>query len=65
MFNLRELREKKGITQTEISVKVGVSRQAISLIENGQTKPSVENAKKIAEILDFDWSLFYEDNSDS
>lgn len=62
MFNLRELRETSGITQTDLAIKVGVSRQAISLIENGQMKPSIKNAKKIGEILKFDWRLFYEDS---
>lgn len=62
MFNLRELRESSGITQTDLAIKVGVSRQAISLIENGQMKPSIKNAKKISEILKFDWRLFYEDS---
>lgn len=65
MFNLRELREKSGIKQNDLASKVGVSRQAISLYENGQMKPTVTNAKKIASILNFDWRLFYEDNSES
>jgi putative transcriptional regulator len=31
------------------------------MIENGERIPSVGTAKKIAEILNFDWTLFFEE----
>ena len=58
---LKQIREEKKFTQEELAVKLGVTRQHIGLIENGVTTPSVEVAKKIAAVLDFDWTRFYED----
>lgn len=37
-FQLKEVREAKGMTQEELEKKSGVSRQTISAIENGKTK---------------------------
>ncbi len=58
-MDLKSLREKKEVTQQEVAIKVGVSRQMISAIEKGQM-PSVDTAKKIARELGFDWTKFYE-----
>lgn len=54
------MRKEKNMTQEEIAEKVGVTRQLISSIENGNTNPSVSTAKKIASALGFDWQRFYE-----
>lgn len=61
MVNLTEKRKAKNMLQEELAEKVGVKRQAISNIECGLAKPSVENAKKIAEVLEFDWTEFFDD----
>jgi len=58
--DLKAMREAKGITQEQLADKVGVTRQAIGMIENGINKPSVPVAKSIAQVLEFDWALFYE-----
>jgi transcriptional regulator with XRE-family HTH domain len=34
----------------------------VSKIELGERRPSVEVAKKIAAVLFFDWTLFFEDD---
>lgn len=60
MFDFRELREKAGFTQEQLAERMGVSKQAISKIELGRSKPTVENAKKLGEILHFDWTAIYE-----
>jgi len=49
--NLKEVRQKKGLTQEELSTNVGVSRQTIISIERYRYKPSLELAMKIAEKL--------------
>ena len=46
------LRKQKKLSQAEVAQAVGVSRDAISKYERGDIVPSVENAKKIAEVLD-------------
>lgn len=57
---MRLYREKAGMTQEELGRKVGITRQGVSLIETGINKPKVDIAKKIGELLHFDWTLFYE-----
>ena len=49
--NLKYVRQKKGLTQEELSTNVGVSRQTIISIERYRYKPSLELAMKIAEKL--------------
>lgn len=61
MFDLRAKREAAGMTQEELGRKLGISRQAVSMLEIGTNKPTVENAKKIGEILGFDWTELYND----
>ena len=45
---MKELRERDGLTQEQLSKKVGVSRQSIVAIETGKYNPSLELAFKIA-----------------
>lgn len=59
MVDLKKIREDKGLTQEQLADKVGVVRQTISNIECGLSLPSVVNAQAIAEILEFDWSDFF------
>ncbi len=60
-MNLRKMRKERGLSETSISKKVGISQQHYSFIENGKRHPSVEVAKKIAKELEFDWSLLFDD----
>ena len=48
---LRELRAEHGFSQAELGGRVGVSRQAINLIENGKHGPSLALALAIARVL--------------
>lgn len=59
MLDFRKKREEAGLNQSQLAEKIGISRQAISNIELGIAKPTVENAKKLGEILHFDWTEFY------
>ena len=45
-------RNKKGLSQDELSQKLGVSRQSISNWENGTSQPSIEFVKKLSEIYE-------------
>ena len=53
---------RKGYTQTQIAEAVGITQQMYSFIELGERRPSVEVAKKIAAVLGFDWTRFYDDD---
>jgi putative transcriptional regulator len=48
---IRNLRFERQMTQEELAVRVGVSRQTIMSIESGSTNPSVLLAFKIAKAL--------------
>jgi transcriptional regulator with XRE-family HTH domain len=61
ILQLKELRLKKNLDQKDVAEIVGITPQFYSYIEAGERRPSPEKAKKIAEILGFDWTLFYEE----
>lgn len=46
--NLREMRNRKGLTQEQVAKAVGVSRQTIIAIEGGNYVPSVSLALRLA-----------------
>ncbi|MBV7530472.1 helix-turn-helix transcriptional regulator [Chitinophaga polysaccharea] len=45
-------RKQKKLTQTELGDSVGTSRDIIGKYERDETKPSIEVAAKIADVLD-------------
>ncbi len=49
---IKRLREEKGLSQEKLSYEVDVSRNQISLIECGDTNPTILVLKRIAEVLD-------------
>lgn len=50
MVKLRRI--EKGLKQYELADKVGISRQYLRLIENGEAKnPSIEIMKRISQVL--------------
>ena len=49
----------RGLTQEQVAKLAGVDRTTITKIENGTAKPSVKTAQKIAQVLDFDWTIFF------
>jgi putative transcriptional regulator len=48
---LRNYREKAGLTQEKLAGRVAVSRQTIISIENGRYTPSLELALKFADVF--------------
>lgn len=58
---LKEERNRKGVSQKSIAETIGIARVSYARIENGERNPSVETAKKIADVLGFEWTRFYED----
>lgn len=60
-MDLLSKRQAKKMTQLEIARKVGITESFYCFIENKKKRPSVETAKKIAKVLDFDWTEFFED----
>jgi transcriptional regulator with XRE-family HTH domain len=61
---LKDIRVKKELTQQEVANAANVDVTMICKIELGERRPSVEVAKKIASVLEFPWTRFYEDEDD-
>lgn len=61
-MELKKIRTEKGVSQIKVCKAAGISQSYYSSIENGVRRPSVEVAKKIGEFLQFDWTLFFEDD---
>jgi len=61
---LKDIRAKKKLTQQEVANAANVDVTMISKIELGERRPSVEVAKKIASVLGFHWTRFFEDEDD-
>lgn len=58
--NLKEARNEKNISQTQLAQMVGVSRQTISSIETGQFNPTAKLALILCIALDKKFEeLFY------
>ena len=47
--NLYALRRKSGLSQEQLAEKIGVSRQAVSKWEGGQSTPELEKLKALSE----------------
>ena len=48
---VKELRKKRGWTQSEFGEKLGISRQSVHSIEAGKYDPSLPLAFRIADVL--------------
>jgi len=47
-----EQRKKKNISQTELAAQLGIHKNVLGRSERNEVSPSVEIARKIADILD-------------
>ncbi len=56
---LKEYRLSKDLTQQDLADIVNIDVTSIGKYENGKRRPSYEVAKKIAEVLGFDWTEFF------
>lgn len=51
-LRLTRLRERKRYTQAELARRLGVSKTSINRYENNTQSPTLENAKRLADIFD-------------
>lgn len=51
MFHLKELRKKRGLSQSAVAGFLGISRQNYSFYENNQRDPNTETVKALAEFF--------------
>ena len=59
-MNIKEKREKLGISQKELAEKVGISQSFLCDIEQGRCKPSLDTAVKLAKALKVKDIKFFE-----
>ncbi|MFJ7663927.1 helix-turn-helix domain-containing protein [Lysinibacillus sp. NPDC097162] len=60
---LKTKRLENKLTHDDVAKASGIERPYYTMIEQGKRRPSVHVAKCIAEVLDFDWVIFFEDKS--
>ena len=51
-MNIKEKRERLGISQKELAEKAEISQSFLCDIEQGRSKPSIDTAVKLAQVLD-------------
>ena len=59
-MNIKERREQLGISQKELAEKAGISQSFLCDIEQDRSKPSIDTALKIAEVLNIGDIKFFE-----
>jgi transcriptional regulator with XRE-family HTH domain len=50
--NLKQLRERRGLTQAELGTRASMSAASVSHFETGQRQPSLESLVKLADALE-------------
>lgn len=62
---LRDAREKAGLTQLELSSKVGVTRSYYADVERGRYTPSLKVLSKLAEVLCIDLNFLKQNDGNT
>ena len=60
---LKLARENKSLLQQDVANLVGIERPYYTMLETGSRKPREKKKKKLAEVLEIDWTLFFDDNA--
>ena len=60
---IAQVRKQAGLSQEQLGEKLGVSRQAVSKWESGQTNPDISYITAMCQLFNVssDWLLFGED----
>lgn len=59
-MNIKERRERLGISQKELAERAGISQSFLCDIEQGRCKPSIDTAVRLAKELDITDIKFFE-----
>jgi transcriptional regulator with XRE-family HTH domain/KaiC/GvpD/RAD55 family RecA-like ATPase len=63
-IRLKQLRSKRGLSQTEMARLIGVTPSSISQFESNQIYPSLPALLKMAEVLSVQINAFFQDSED-
>ena len=55
---------RAGRSQSKVAKEIGIAQSTYASIETGYRTPSVETAKKIADVLGFPWTRFFENSEE-
>lgn len=61
---LKELREEKGLSQTQLADEIEISRGSISFYENGERTPDIEVFDRICEYFDVSYDYMLKGKKD-
>ena len=64
MNTMRERRLERGMSQVQLAAAIGTTQGAVARFEKGTRQPKPSTAKKIADVLGFSWTEFYEDKEE-
>lgn len=59
---LKDIRKQAGLAQVDVAHLANVKRASYGNIELGVRRPSVSTAKRIAVVLGFEWTRFFEES---
>lgn len=57
---LKKQRQQLGYTQESFAKKIGIAKTTYSSYEQGYRTPSITTAKKMADILNVPWTIFFD-----
>lgn len=60
MNQLKQLRKKRGLTQSDVAKGVGLAKTTIAGYEQGRRKISVPTAIQLAKFFNVKWTIFFE-----
>ena len=60
---LIDLRKQKNLSQSEVAEATKISQPSYCNIENGKIRPKPETAKRIADLLGFNWTDFFKETA--
>ena len=63
-LNLKYLRRERGLTQEQISEKIGIDIRQYSRIETGKGFPSLSTLEKLCEVLEVEPAYLFDFSSD-
>ncbi len=62
---IKQLRKLKGLTQEQLSEKIGIDNKHLSRIETGRSLPTLKIANALTKIFDFDFYDLINNNSNT
>lgn len=61
---LRKARERKGISQLEVSNRININNKTLSRYEKGNSEPDFNTLKSLAELYDVTIAYFFDEKKD-